>query len=107
MLKKLWNKITGQQPRGTAAVAGAAICSAKKPRIWGSNDDGTPYVVGMTVAELRNELQRFPDCDEVCVAVCQKKYWNGGGFVGKLKALETGSTGQMWLKARVLDESQE
>ena len=61
----------------------------------------------MTVAELRNELQRFSDSDEVCVAVCQKKYWNGGGWVGKLKALETGSTGQMWLKARVLDDSQE
>lgn len=28
MLKKLWNKITGQQPPSAAAVAGAATCSA-------------------------------------------------------------------------------
>lgn len=76
-------------------------------KVWGKNSDGTPYVVGMTVAELRNELQHFDDSDEVCVAICQKKNWNGGAFVGKLKVLETGTTGQMWLKASVLDESQE
>jgi hypothetical protein len=81
--------------------------SPKKERIWSSNDDGTPYVIGMTVGELKNELKNFNDGDEVCMAVCQKKNWNGGGWLGKLKAIEAGSTGQMWLKALVLDESQE
>lgn len=77
-------------------------------RIWGLNEDGTPYQVGITVRELREQLSRFQDSDEVCVAVCQKKNWNGGSsYIGKLKSLEEGSNGQIWLKARVLDESQE
>lgn len=74
---------------------------------WGRNADGTPYVIGMTVAELRKELERFPDTHEVCMTVCPKKHWNGGGYVGKLKDVTDGSAGQMWLKGRVLDPSQE
>ncbi len=76
-------------------------------KFWGRNEDGSKYVVGMTIAELRKELDRFSDTDEVCIAVCTKQYWNGGGLLGKLKAIEKGSTGQIWLKARVLDESLE
>ena len=55
----------------------------QKPKVWGQNDDGTPYVVGKTVGELRQELDRFNDADEVCMAVCSKKNWNGGGYLGK------------------------
>lgn len=85
------------------------------PRTWGSNADGTPYLVGMTVADLRRELVRFNDTDEICMSVSRKKDWNGGGLVGKLKAVESGvrarpdgsKPGQIWLKALVLDPSQE
>lgn len=77
------------------------------PRFWGKNADGTTYVVGMTVSDLRKELDKFKDDDEVCVAVCSKKYWNGGGLLGKLKALEHGTDGQIWLKGAVLDPSLE
>ena len=79
----------------------------RKQKVWGKNDDGTPYVIGKTVRELRQELSRFHDDDEVCMAVCPKKYWNGGGYLGKLVDLEPGSPGQIWLKARVIDESLE
>ena len=74
---------------------------------WGRNEDGSRYVVGMTVAELREKLNDFQDADEVCMAVCPKKYWNGGGLLGALKAVERGSDGQIWLKALVIDESLE
>jgi hypothetical protein len=82
-------------------------------RYWGRNEDGTLYVVGMTVSELRKELDRFADTDEVCITVCRKKKWNGGGLFGKLKAIEQGNMatekckGQIWLKALVLDPSLE
>lgn len=77
------------------------------PRVWGKNRDGSPYVVGLTVGELKKQLHGFADSHEVCVAVCQKKNENGGGFLGKLKKVESGSSGQIWLKAMVLDESLE
>lgn len=73
-------------------------------RIWGKGEDGKPYVIGMTVAELRNELLPFNESDEICMSVSRKK---GGGLLGKLKAVENGSTGQIWLKALVLDPSLE
>jgi hypothetical protein len=78
----------------------------KERRIWGQNPDGTPYVIGMTVGELRKEISKFDDGLEVCMAVCPKRYWNGGGYWGKLAAIEMGSN-QVWLKGRVLDESLE
>lgn len=78
-----------------------------KAEVWGENADGTPYVVGMTVGELREALSEFKEGDEVCMAVCPKKYWNGGGYFGKLKAINAGTTGQIWLKGRVLDASLE
>lgn len=76
-------------------------------RIWSYKDDGTPYMVGMTVAQLRDELARFGDTDEVCVAICNKRNENGGGLLGKLKALDSGAQRQIWLKAHVIDESLE
>lgn len=79
----------------------------KEPRIWGRNPDGTRYVTGMTVAELREQLKRFSDTDEVLMAVCPKKYWNGGGLMGALKEVQFGSDGQLWLKALVIDSSLE
>jgi len=81
--------------------------STSSPGIWGRNPDGSPYQVGMTVGELRQELARFDDADEVCVAVCQKRDWNGGGLIGKLKGVAAGSRGQIWMKALVLDKSLE
>ena len=77
------------------------------PRVWGRNADGSPYAVGITVGELRKQLDRFKDTDEVCMTVAPKKYANGGGLMGKLKSLETGSEGQIWLKGGVVDESLE
>ncbi len=76
-------------------------------RSWGHNADGTPYVIGMTVAELREQLAEFSDSDEICMAVCPKKHWNGGGLIGKLKAIEGGIPGQIWLKGLVVDPSLE
>lgn len=75
-------------------------------RIWGCNDDGTPYVVGMTVAELRKELERFPDGTEICMNVRQNVQ-EGRAMTGKLKSVGPGATGQLWLTAFVLDPSQE
>lgn len=40
MLKKLWNKSTGQQPPGAAAVAGAATCYAPWQPPFRYNMDG-------------------------------------------------------------------
>lgn len=79
----------------------------KKYRVWGRNDNGTPYETGMTIGALRTELLKFNDTDEICVSIARKSQWNGGGHTGKLKTLETGSTGQVWFKARVLDDSQD
>lgn len=79
----------------------------KLARTWGRNPDGSPYVTGMTVAELRKALYQFKDTDEVCMAVAPKKYANGGGLPGKLKSVERGTTGQIWLGGLVLDESLE
>lgn len=76
-------------------------------RIWGRNLDGSPYAVGMTVAQLRDQLADFKDTDEICVAVCDKKNLNGGGLLGQLKELGDGVPGQIWLKATVIDESLE
>lgn len=76
-------------------------------RTWGRNLDGTPYLVGMTVGDLRKELERFADTDEVLMSVAPKRYWNGGGLSGKLKAVQTGVPGQIWLKALVLDPTLE
>lgn len=81
--------------------------SKKEPRVWGKNEDGTPYVVGMTVAQLREVLEKYRDDVEVCVVVCPKRYWNGGGYSGKLITVEPGIESQLWLKGRVLDESLE
>jgi hypothetical protein len=77
------------------------------PRIWGRNEDGSPYIRGITVAELREQLSKYADTDEVCMVVTPKKYANGGGLLGKLKSLERGSDGQMWLQGGVIDESLE
>lgn len=76
-------------------------------RTWGHNVDGSPYVVGMTVAELRKELERFADTDEVCMSVAPQKHWNGGGLLGKLKRVQRGAGSQIWLGALVLDPSLE
>lgn len=78
-----------------------------KNRTWGKNDDGTKYVTGLTVGELKKKLEEFQDTDEVCMAVCPKKYWNGGGYLGALRVVEEGSTGQIWLKGSVIDPSLE
>lgn len=71
-------------------------------RIWGRNPDGTPYVVGLTVAQLRKELDRFEDTDEVCMMISSASR----GMTGKLKSLHFGSS-QIWLEGVVLDASQE
>jgi hypothetical protein len=76
-------------------------------RAWGRNSDGGMYVVGLTVGDLKKELAKLPDTSEVCMAVCQKKNYNGGGLLGKLKAVESGADKQVWLKAMVLDQSLE
>ena len=76
-------------------------------KVWGRNADGSPYVVGMTVGRLRELVVGFEETDEVCMAVCPKKYWNGGGLLGKLKEIVRGSDGQIWLKGAVIDESLE
>ena len=76
-------------------------------RFYGCNEDGSKYSVGITVGDLRDRLSRLKDSDEVCVAVCPKKYWNGGGFCGKVQEVEIGAEGQIWLKASVVDPSQE
>lgn len=76
-------------------------------RIWGKNSDGSVYVSGITVADLRSKLEKFLDTDEICVAVCRKKDWNGGGLLGKLQVVENGSIGQIWLKALVVDPTLE
>lgn len=71
-------------------------------RTWGYDADGSRHVIGMTVAELRASLLHFQDTDEVFMAVCPKKYWNGGGLLGALKAVEFGVPGEIWLKALVV-----
>lgn len=81
-------------------------CVARN-RFWGKNEDGSDYATGMTVAELRRQLELYSDTVEVCVAVCPKKYWNGGGYLGVLKAVERGIETQVWLKAGVIDPSME
>ncbi len=73
-------------------------------RIWGRNKDGTPYITGMTVGELREKLTEFSDSDEVCMSVRNKAE---RGFIGKLRSLEYGSDTQMWLLGGVIDESLE
>lgn len=83
------------------------VTPPKKTRFWARNEDGSRYVTGITVAQLRVELERFKDTDEVLMAVCPKKYWNGGGLMGALKELEHGCDGQIWLKALVIDPSLE
>lgn len=85
----------------------------KEPKIWGENPDGTKYIEGITVADLKSLLSEYPDNAEVCMAVCPKKYWNGGGYMGKLKTIESGiwnddgTPRQIWLKGGVIDSSME
>jgi hypothetical protein len=78
--------------------------SNEPPRIWGQNKDGSQYISGMTVGELRRQLAAFNDTDEVCMSVRNKK---DQGFIGKLKSAGPGADGQMWLQGGVIDESLE
>jgi hypothetical protein len=81
-----------------------SLFTKKPPRIWGRKADGSQYIVGLTVAQLREKLSRFKDTDEVCLSVRNKKQH---GFIGKLKSVENGSEGQIWLSGGVIDESLE
>lgn len=76
-------------------------------RVWGRNADGTPYVVGITVGELRRQLERFSDTHEICMVVCRKKDQNGAGLWGKLTKVDDGAAGQLWLTGSVLDKDLE
>lgn len=77
----------------------------KSNRVWGRSEDGSPYVTGMTVAELREALQKYPATDEVCLCVHGKS--GTGGLLGKLKSVMFGAAGEMWLNGSVIDPSLE
>ena len=76
-------------------------------RIWGTDLDGNKHAVGITVGDLKSLLDNYDNEVEVCMVVCTKKNWNGGGLTGKLKEAELGIPSQLWLKGTVLDESKE
>jgi hypothetical protein len=84
-----------------------SLFKKEEPRVWGRNKDGTPYAVGITVAQLIEKLQAFAPTDEVCMSVHTKRTENGGGFIGKVKSVDSGATGQIWLTGGVVDESLE
>lgn len=85
----------------------------KEPaRFWGHNPDGTPYLTGMKVGELKALLSTAPDDSELCMVIRRK---NGGQVAtGKPVSFFAGSNvwngmppSQTWIEGRVLDPSQE
>lgn len=69
-------------------------------RSWGKNEDGTEFVVGLTVGMLTSQLARYQETDEVCMVIDPYQ-----GLPGKALRVERGMDGQVWILGFALDES--
>ena len=69
-------------------------------KVWGENDDGTPFVRGLTVQQLTVLLNAYPPETEVCMAI--SPYF---GLPGKALGLMSGTSGQVWIEGFVVDPS--
>lgn len=69
-------------------------------RSWGRNEDGSQFVVGLTIGELISQLTQYHETDEVCMVIDSYE-----GLLGKSRYVERGADGQVWIHGFVLDES--
>lgn len=69
-------------------------------RSWGRNEDGSEFVVGLTVGVLMSQLSRYQETDEICMVIRPYE-----GVLGKALHVERGIDGQVWILGFVLDES--